>query len=158
MNWDAVGAVAELLGAVATVATLAYLAVQIRHSSATARAQIRQSIADSQIHYLNSRVVDPFLRGALRKLYSGKDLDDEERFGLRIHFSTHLRLFENHCAQHKLGTMDPEDWRTQREVLKRILRVDAYRDAYSFQEGAWNSHFAAEVERILSENRGAAAV
>ena len=33
MNWDAVGAIAELLGALATVATLAYLAVQIRQNS-----------------------------------------------------------------------------------------------------------------------------
>ena len=64
MNWDAVGALAELLGAVATVAMLAYLAVQIRQASATARAQIRQSIADSQINYLNSRATDPFLRRA----------------------------------------------------------------------------------------------
>ncbi len=55
MNWDAVGAVAELIGGVATVATLAYLATQIRQATAATRAEIRQSIADSQIHYLNSR-------------------------------------------------------------------------------------------------------
>jgi hypothetical protein len=156
VNWDAVGAVAELLGAVATVATLAYLAVQIRHASAATRAQIRQSIADSQIHYVNSRAIDPFLRRASQKLYLGEDLDDEERFGLRVHFTTHLRLFENHFAQHALGTMDPEDWRAQRELLKRLLRIDAYRDAYAFQEGAWNSAFAAEVQRILSESQEAA--
>jgi hypothetical protein len=67
LNWDAVGALAELLGAAATVATLAYLALQIRQSSATSRAQIRQSIADSQIHYVNSRAIDPFLRRATQK-------------------------------------------------------------------------------------------
>ena len=33
MNWEAIGAAAELLGAVGVIATLAYLAVQIRHSS-----------------------------------------------------------------------------------------------------------------------------
>lgn len=31
MNWDAIGAVGEVLGAVAVIATLAYLAVQVRH-------------------------------------------------------------------------------------------------------------------------------
>ncbi|MGK0261059.1 MAG: hypothetical protein ACI96M_004515 [Candidatus Azotimanducaceae bacterium] len=30
INWDALGAIAELLGAIAVFATLAYLAVQIR--------------------------------------------------------------------------------------------------------------------------------
>ena len=32
MNWDAVGAIAELLGAVGVIASLVYLATQIRHS------------------------------------------------------------------------------------------------------------------------------
>ena len=32
MNWDAIGAIAELLGAVGVIASLVYLAGQIRHS------------------------------------------------------------------------------------------------------------------------------
>jgi hypothetical protein len=34
MNWDAIGAVAELLGAIGVIASLAYLALQIRQNSA----------------------------------------------------------------------------------------------------------------------------
>ena len=33
MNWDAVGAIAEVIGAIAVIVTLAYLAVQIRQNS-----------------------------------------------------------------------------------------------------------------------------
>ena len=33
MNWDAIGAVGEIIGALAVVVTLAYLAVQIRAST-----------------------------------------------------------------------------------------------------------------------------
>ncbi len=36
MNWDAIGASAELVGALATVATLAYLALQIRQNTKVA--------------------------------------------------------------------------------------------------------------------------
>jgi hypothetical protein len=151
VNWDSLGALAEMLGAVATVAMLAYLAVQVRQSSATARAQIRQSIADSQIHYLGSRATDPFLRRASQKSFSGQELDEEERYGLQLHLQTHLRLFENHFAQHALGTMDDEDWRAQRRVLKMLLRSEAYRDAFLFFKGFGNAHFTAEVERILAE-------
>jgi hypothetical protein len=39
MNWDAVGAVAELLGALGVIITLAYLATQIRQNTQTVRAQ-----------------------------------------------------------------------------------------------------------------------
>ena len=62
MNWDAIGASAELVGALATVATLAYLALQIRQntkvvqlSTATARAEQRmqQSAFLSQTPEIN---------------------------------------------------------------------------------------------------------
>jgi hypothetical protein len=160
MNWDAVGAVAELLGGVATVATLAYRAVQIRQATAATRAEIRQSIADSQIHYLNLRAIDPFLRRTTQKAISGNELDAEERFGLRAHLVAHLRLFENHLSQYRLGTMDEGDWRAQRQLLKGLLlRSEDYRQAYSslteMLGDVWNSDFAAEVERILAEAQDA---
>ena len=34
MNWEAVGAISEVVGAIGVIATLAYLAVQIRQNSA----------------------------------------------------------------------------------------------------------------------------
>ena len=39
MNWEAIGAIAELLGAVGVIASLVYLATQIRHS----REQMREN-------------------------------------------------------------------------------------------------------------------
>jgi len=36
VNWEAIGAIGEILGAAAVVATLAYLAIQIRHAKDTA--------------------------------------------------------------------------------------------------------------------------
>ena len=39
MNWDAIGAIAELLGAAGIVVTLTYLALQIRRSNALALAE-----------------------------------------------------------------------------------------------------------------------
>ena len=47
MNWSAVGAVGEILGAFAVVATLGYLAVQIRQNTRTERASSRQTILDT---------------------------------------------------------------------------------------------------------------
>jgi len=47
MNWDAIGAIAETLGAVGVIATLAYLAVQIRQNTSTVRSSAAASIAQS---------------------------------------------------------------------------------------------------------------
>ena len=44
MNWDAIGAVGEVLGALAVVLTLAYLAIQIRQNTAIAKMAAMQNI------------------------------------------------------------------------------------------------------------------
>jgi hypothetical protein len=49
MNWEAVGAVAELAGALAVVITLIYLAVQIRQNSRL----IESSLAESHVSAAN---------------------------------------------------------------------------------------------------------
>ncbi len=36
MNWEAIGAIGEIVGAIAVVATLAYLAVQVKYAKSTA--------------------------------------------------------------------------------------------------------------------------
>jgi len=46
VNWDAIGAIGEIVGAVAVVATLGYLAVQIRQSTRVARAEISQRMSE----------------------------------------------------------------------------------------------------------------
>jgi len=47
MNWDAIGAIAELAGALAVIATLAYLAVQLRQNSALLKSSIATASRES---------------------------------------------------------------------------------------------------------------
>jgi len=42
MNWDAIGAVGELLGSFVVLVTLGYLAIQVRHARAEARRALSQ--------------------------------------------------------------------------------------------------------------------
>jgi hypothetical protein len=44
MNWDAIGAIGQMLGSLAVFVTLGYLAVQIKH----ARGEVRRSISQSR--------------------------------------------------------------------------------------------------------------
>ncbi|RLA47946.1 MAG: hypothetical protein DRR06_01045 [Gammaproteobacteria bacterium] len=49
MNWEAIGAIGEILGALAVVLTLGYVAVQIRHTRLEAADASRQARADNVI-------------------------------------------------------------------------------------------------------------
>ena len=44
MNWEAIGAIGQMLGSVAVLVTLGYLAIQVRH----ARAEMRRSISQTR--------------------------------------------------------------------------------------------------------------
>ena len=70
MNWEAIGAIGEVVGAAGVIATLIYLAAQIRQNAAATRADIRQSLAEQQTQFINTRATDPFLRASMEKVLS----------------------------------------------------------------------------------------
>jgi hypothetical protein len=59
LNWEALGAVAELLGAVAVFATLAYLAVQVRQSNIVTREQAQYHMLQNQLSYFDRLADNP---------------------------------------------------------------------------------------------------
>ena len=46
MNWEAIGAVGEVAGAIGVIVTLAFLATQIRQNTTVAKATTRRTLAD----------------------------------------------------------------------------------------------------------------
>jgi len=87
VNWDAIGALSEFVGAAAVVATLAFLAVQIRQSRRTqqeANALARASAVD--------KVFDQFT-GFRRLLGSDRDV---------------MRVWMGGCAEDDLDPVDRE--------------------------------------------------
>ena len=56
MNWDALGAIGELVGATAVVLTLGYLAVQIRQSSKSSRQQSYNDLVTRRVNIFNKLV------------------------------------------------------------------------------------------------------
>jgi hypothetical protein len=69
MNWEALGAIGEIVGAVAVVITIAYLAVQIRQNTRSLQAASLQSILSAPRewfflpHAQNAEISDLFARG-----------------------------------------------------------------------------------------------
>ena len=56
MNWDAIGAIGEIFGAIAVVVSLVYLGRQINQSARTTSIQIEQTEAQSLIDQMNTLV------------------------------------------------------------------------------------------------------
>jgi hypothetical protein len=87
MNWDAVGAIAELLGAGGVVLTLVYLAAQIRRSNALALAESHRhsylAIAPSQLVIADNAGLAATFRSGLADRGS-LSADERVRFDLLL--------------------------------------------------------------------------
>jgi hypothetical protein len=59
MNWDALGAMGEIVGAVAVVATLLYLAAQMRHSNRTSKAAVASDLMQKYNDFLTVVLANP---------------------------------------------------------------------------------------------------
>ena len=84
MNWDAIGAVGEIVGALAVVATLGYLAIQIRSAHRTAADTNRQSRATGVRDMMLTVATNAEARSAWQKATGGAEIYEDlaAHFGL----------------------------------------------------------------------------
>jgi len=112
MNWDAVGATAEAIGALAVIVTLAYLAIQLRQQNSVARAQVQQQRADSVIQLVNniytSKEVDLFTKVVGNTNLKREDFSESEQFRVRLILSPVRANLENTFEQYRSGFITEE--------------------------------------------------
>lgn len=122
MNWEALGAIAELLGAIGVIATLFYLAVQIRQNTKSIRAAAFQETMRDIAAVADLAVQQPELtRAYLKGLNDLEELDSEDRHRFGAFMLAFLRRVENLVYQTDQGLLDPDSWEGLREALRRIF-------------------------------------
>ena len=111
MNWEAIGAVAEILGAVAVVGSLLYLAVQVRHSANATQATSRYATAQLTTDILVATASDAELASIFRRGQIDPDsLSDDEGFRFDLLLYAVFDQWETMFSQVQRGAMSKEDW------------------------------------------------
>jgi hypothetical protein len=150
MNWDAISAIAELLGALAVIVTLIYLAVQLRQQNTVTKAQIEQQRADSVIQLATVLSVTEnrllYTKVVRDRSLTPADLSEEENIHLRIILSPLRANFENTYQQFQSGYISEEFYEDVSKQLylihgQLLLRFDM----------PLTTGFRAELVRIIEE-------
>jgi hypothetical protein len=153
MNWEAVGAIGEVGGAIAVVLTLVYLARQIRHSAdATKIAAYHQG--SQQMWSLALAVSsDPELADILSRTYEGNidSLELPERIRLEFALASLYFGFESLLALHERGHIDPELWQNVFTNNFRLLGSPLGREYLATRRGSISRRLEAEVYKRLEE-------
>jgi hypothetical protein len=116
------GSIGELVAAIATVATLVYLAIQIRQNTRTVRTSTYQAVLESS-NRVNELVLD---NPELHRIYrlgrtDPSQLTDEERARFRLLIGQLMNVYETMFLQHERGTLDEDFWRARRRALRYVL-------------------------------------
>lgn len=84
MNWEAIGAIGEIVGALAVVTTLLYLSAQVRHYQRSSTAEGRSKGHELHSTWRNSIVQNSDAAAALAKANRGEHLTERERVQLEF--------------------------------------------------------------------------
>jgi hypothetical protein len=167
MNWESIGVIAEVVGAIAVVISLGYLAIQVRsntralkasssfdatHSwAATNELLVSAIAAESDFQTSgNSRLVDISAKFYNPETKPGDMTDTETVLMSMIHRVLFQKL-EGQYYQFKHGYAEPQIWVARRDWARGILALPMGREWWNEEQKSsiYSSEFASIISNSL---------
>jgi len=122
MNWEAIGSIAEIIGAIGVIGSLLYVAIQIRDNSNTNRILQRQNATNQLAEFMDLLLLNP----ELAEIHDRGRVDPESLTTKElIRFRRLLRRgFWYLSAQHQqyvLGAIGEDEWNESFSVIKAYM-------------------------------------
>ena len=150
MNWDAIGAIGEVVGAVAVFITLVYLSLQIRQNTRSVKASAVQAAMISASSTYSALAYDADMsRIYWEGLSDFKSLSRDERRRFATYMASTLKPTESVLAQTRLGTLDYDDWEGERRELIRHFSQPGMRTWWVKGEAAFGSELVEFINRDI---------
>lgn len=149
MTINDLGSVANILSAIAVLATLIFLSVQVRQANMLARAQARERMVEQTNEELYQWMGDSMLRECFAK----PELLTREEHG-KVHYFllAAMRQREWEWFQYKDGIIKQDVYRAYQEVIGLHLGVPRTRHWWStVGRVGFNPAFVAEVDALLAD-------
>ena len=151
MNWDAISALAEVLGSLAVVISIAYLAVQIKQGSKSARSvatnESRAAVTDV-LHGITADTEASRIYALGLKDPNALEPHERTRFDLIIYQT--LRTAETLFWEHREGALSDEIWEGQWRMERFLLNTNGGRESWSRQKQFVSESFMHWVEKTLA--------
>ena len=148
MNWDAVGAIGEIIGAVVVVITLLYLAIQIRQTSKSIEVAALRDTTAQWNQWSELLATTPDLAAiVVRGNQSYRQLSDEEalRYGAYVQsFFDNIESSRNLNILHEVD----KDLEVIEAIVRRRITVNGFYEWWTENTQDYDSGFVDWVEKI----------
>ena len=162
MNWDAVGAVGEVIGALAVFGTLVYLALQIRiqnqqlklqntEARLGANQQYFQSIADIQVAIAHdSEFVQIYVDLMTASDWESFDVASITR--LYLIWAASFKIWEGAYYRYQENQLDAGIWQSIERANEEILAMPAFAEWWSRRYVQYSDDFAQYISNIKTSS------
>ncbi len=146
MNWDAIGAIGEILGALAVFGSLVYLANQIRAQNREARVASVHEITEayrstiSVIH--EPEMADLFVEA----IDNFEDLTPSKRIRFVVFMLSAFRIFEDGYFQWRQGRLENEAWESMLSPLVDFLTSDGALKVWELRKHQFRPDFVKYID------------
>lgn len=156
MTIQDLGAIGDLVGGIAVVVTLIYLAIQIKQNTKVNASLIRQNFYDATQQQMLHAVESPGFNELIHRGWSTDDsLTDGEQVQVWRHMQGVLMGYQGAFEQYKSGALPEKDWALARLILRSFWLLDgrAKNDAWEQMTlgGIFNQDFLEEVASLKEE-------
>ena len=152
INWEALGAIANLFAAIGVIATLIYLSIQIRQNTKAVRSSSIQNLVQSFSMTAQAAVENEYIVPLLLKANAGSGgLTEEERVRLHFWFIMTFRRFEGVYFQRDLGLVHAEVIDGFERSYIAILTSKSAQAWWANSKEIFSSGFVSYVEDLLEK-------
>jgi hypothetical protein len=146
MTVETLGNVGDFLGGLAVIASLLYLAVQIRQNTRAVRSSSYHQAAEQTWNYCLTVAGDASLAEILARRESGEALSPAEL--IRANNSDQALIFglENMLRLHEEGLVDPDVWQNLIENTTPYLGQKNFRARLAERPGTLSKRLLREIE------------
>jgi len=123
VNLETINSIAQIVAALGVIASLFYLAAQIRQNTKSQRSVVVDSLTNSLIVLLGPQNDPTMMRGFAAAVEDWHGASEEDRMRAISMLFTTFKLFENAWFQQQQGTLEREQW----EGWDRHIRVYYHR-------------------------------
>jgi hypothetical protein len=157
MNWEAIGTIAEIVGAAAVVVSLLYVAMQIRQNTR----QIRVATHDGTSRDLRQLIREISTAGLTEVFVLGLEdpdsLDDRQKLDFAFLIYDLFKAFENVYYHYLHGTLGEDAWQGWRRFIEQYATAPGARRYWHVRRDIFTTDFrdlidgmkpAADIKRV----------
>ena len=154
MNWDMISAIGQMLGAIAVVVSLVYLAIQIRGQKQESHNAVINSLTTQFNDFMRSQVESADLCVLwLRGLRAFDELDAPSKLRFSSHIGRQLRTADSLYLHFLEGTLDPRLWRGFDRTIADIAAYPGFQKWLMTRKHWYSDEFCALMDDHIKTSK-----